>query len=116
VKTGGATTISGAAATTPITCTVPKPKQCTGALVFVLVETVNKNKVTGVSASKRWTVVVGRTAYSIAGGATRHVKVSLNATGKRLRSHFKGLRVRLQADPHGAKKATTLRTVRFRGA
>jgi hypothetical protein len=72
-------------------------------------ETVQGNKVLGVSAAVKHhrTVGVGTRTVTIAAGKTATITVTLNATGRRLLARFHRLPVRLRIAVAGRSRSTT---------
>jgi hypothetical protein len=82
---GGTATVSGTGANVSVGCAGASGASCQLQLQLTVNETTNNGKLTGVAARKKvTTVVVGTETVTIGAGQSKKVKVSLNATGKRL--------------------------------
>ncbi|MGA2010115.1 MAG: hypothetical protein ABSH51_06230 [Solirubrobacteraceae bacterium] len=99
VKLAGARR-SGTRTAATLACRGPAGERCAGKLTLLTTEFLRGRKVVAVGSTrarhvKRRAVTVAGARYSLAAGRTSTVRLSLNATGRRLLSRFHRLPVRL---------------------
>jgi hypothetical protein len=87
--TGGRAKVASTTASVPLTCTGSPGAECKAKLVLSVIETVSRGKVIAVAAAasrsrKKVVVVLASRTVTWATGKRLTVKLSLNATGKRL--------------------------------
>jgi uncharacterized delta-60 repeat protein len=86
----GHVSVSGTTASMPITCHDVSGASCTITAALSVVETLQGNKVVGISAAtrsakrRRATVVLGSATAVVSAGQTKTVRIALNGAGRRL--------------------------------
>ncbi len=95
-----------------VSCHGTASEICTGALALSAVEHLSGHRITAITASKKTrTVILGRVAYAVTGGASATVTIKLNATAKRLLSGHHRFRARLTLTAAGRTSPTATRTI-----
>jgi hypothetical protein len=115
---GGVST-SGAALKFRFACQGTAGQSCRGAASVTTIEKLSANgkRITGVLASARRSgrtklVVVAKANLSTRAGRTSAVSISLNATGRMLRSRFKKLPASVQVTATAGGRTTTIKTAK----
>jgi fibronectin-binding autotransporter adhesin len=109
----GHATASGTTARVPLGCS--GAGTCKITFTLTVVETVRNGKVTGVAAAAKVTkrtVVVGSGSVKLSAGQLRTLRLTLNATGRRLLDSHSPLHVRLTATASGKKISSS--TITFK--
>jgi hypothetical protein len=101
-----------AATVVTVSCHGKASEICTGALALSAVEHLSGHGITAITESKKTrTVVLGRTAYAVTGGASATVTIKLNAAAKRLLSGHHHFPARLTLTATGRTAPTATRTI-----
>ena len=108
----GHTSVSGSSVKVPVGCT--GATSCQVKLTLTVVETLHGKKVVAIAAkATKKTVVVGSGSAVLTGGRTQAIKLTLNATGKRLIAKYHVLKTKLAATLSG-RAVGSPRTVVFK--
>jgi hypothetical protein len=116
----GKVSVSGSKVSATVSCTGTAAQTCAGALALSTLEHLLGHKITMVSASKKkgkkstHTVTLASAKYSITGGTTKKLTLTLDKTGKKLLAKYHELPTKLTITPTGSKKPITTKTVTFK--
>ena len=115
----GTVKIKGSKLTVTISCAGTTSQSCTGTLALTTLEHFTGHKLTAISAAKTRkkpkkttrTVTLGRKTYSLVGGASTTLTITLDATGKQLLARYRKLPAKLTVTPTASKTAAATKTV-----
>jgi hypothetical protein len=102
----------GGVASLTIACAGAAGSSCADSLALSVIETLHGGKLVGVAAkTKKRTVTLGTASVTLAGGQSKTVTVSLNATGRRLLAHRHSLSVKLTVKQEIGGKSVVVKTL-----
>lgn len=109
----GTVKVKGSTLRIAVSCHGTASARCTGTLALTTLEHLTGQKLTAVSASKKTTrtVTLGRATYSLTGGATKTLTITLDSTAKQLLARYARLPAKLTATPTGSTTAAATKTV-----
>ena len=116
----GAVSVKGSKVSVTVSCAGTAAQTCAGTAAVATVEHLTGKKVTELTAAKKKpkkskkTVTLAHAGYSLPGGTTKTLTLTLGKSGKSLLAKFHKLPAKLTITPAGSKTASVTKTVTFK--